>query len=124
MARNAGQRKRLLIVQKKLLSLAVITHSPFNWCEYWLRGKQFRESTEQTDPDKVAKFLRSKIFLYPVLGKRASAAGLYLFQSPTPPLSATRSVLVREERQSSKHPPRPEGAPNAFLSSERSEYLP
>lgn len=36
-------------------------NSPFYWCEYWLRGKQYRESTEQTDPDKAAKFLRNKL---------------------------------------------------------------
>ena len=35
--------------------------SPFYWCEYWLRGKQYRESTEQTDEDKARKFLRNKL---------------------------------------------------------------
>ncbi len=35
--------------------------SPFYWCEYWLRGKQYRESTDQTDEDKARKFLRNKL---------------------------------------------------------------
>lgn len=35
--------------------------SPFYWCEYWLRGKQYRESTEQTNEDKAKKVLRNKI---------------------------------------------------------------
>jgi len=31
------------------------------WCEYWLRGKQFRESTGTEDPKKAAKFLRNRL---------------------------------------------------------------
>jgi len=32
--------------------------SPFYCCAYYLRGKQYRESTEETDEDKARKFLR------------------------------------------------------------------
>ena len=35
--------------------------SPFWWCAYYLRGKQYRESTEQIDPDKALRFLRNKL---------------------------------------------------------------
>jgi hypothetical protein len=35
--------------------------SPFYWCEYWLRGKQYRESTEQTEEQQAKKFLRNKL---------------------------------------------------------------
>jgi integrase len=35
--------------------------SPFYWCAYYLRGKQYRESTEETDEDKARKFLRNKL---------------------------------------------------------------
>jgi integrase len=31
------------------------------WCSYYLRGKEFRESTGQTDPDKASKFLRGRL---------------------------------------------------------------
>lgn len=37
------------------------TGSPFYWCEYWLRGKQHRESTGQADEEKARKFLRNKL---------------------------------------------------------------
>lgn len=35
--------------------------SPFIWCEYWLRGKQYRESTGHSEPEKAQKFLRGKL---------------------------------------------------------------
>lgn len=35
--------------------------SAFLWCAYYLRGKEYRESTETTDPDKAAKFLKRRL---------------------------------------------------------------
>jgi len=35
--------------------------SPFFWCAYYLDGKQYRESTEETDEQKARKFLRNKL---------------------------------------------------------------
>jgi integrase len=35
--------------------------SDFYWCAYYLRGKQYRESTKETDPDKAAKFLKRRL---------------------------------------------------------------
>ena len=37
------------------------TGSPFWWCAYYLRGKQFRESTGETDEKKALKFLQGKL---------------------------------------------------------------
>jgi len=37
------------------------TRSPFWWAAYYLRGKQYRESTNQTDKDKALKFLHRKM---------------------------------------------------------------
>jgi hypothetical protein len=31
------------------------------WCAYYLRGKEYRESTETADPDKAAKFLKHRL---------------------------------------------------------------
>lgn len=33
----------------------------FWWCEYWLRGRQHRESTGETDEQKARKFLKRKL---------------------------------------------------------------
>ena len=35
--------------------------SPFWWCEYWLRGKCYRESTHGTDKKQAHKFLARKL---------------------------------------------------------------
>jgi integrase len=35
--------------------------SPFWWCAYYLRGRQFRQSTEQIDEKKAQKFLDRKL---------------------------------------------------------------
>src|SRR5215469_6156880 len=35
--------------------------SPFYWCEYWLRGKCYRESTQETSEQKARKFLPNKL---------------------------------------------------------------
>lgn len=35
--------------------------SKFWWCEYWLRGKQYRQSTGETDEKHATKFLKRKI---------------------------------------------------------------
>ncbi len=35
--------------------------TPFLWCAYYLRGKQYRESTGHTDEEKAIKFLRNKL---------------------------------------------------------------
>lgn len=35
--------------------------SPFLWCAYYLRGKQYRESTGETDQQKAEKFLKRKL---------------------------------------------------------------
>ena len=35
--------------------------SPFYWCEYWLRGKQYRESTETADKKTAQKFLSRRL---------------------------------------------------------------
>jgi len=35
--------------------------SAFLWCAYYLRGKEYRESTETADPDKAAKFLKRRL---------------------------------------------------------------
>jgi hypothetical protein len=35
--------------------------SKFWWCEYWLRGKQYRQSTVETDEKHATKFLKRKI---------------------------------------------------------------
>jgi integrase len=35
--------------------------SPFYWCAYYLRGKQYRETTGETDEGKAQKFLRRKL---------------------------------------------------------------
>lgn len=35
--------------------------SLFWWCAYYLRGRQYRESTEETDEQKALKFLRNKL---------------------------------------------------------------
>jgi len=35
--------------------------SPFFWCAYYLRGKQYRESTGTTDEGKAQKFLSRKL---------------------------------------------------------------
>lgn len=36
-------------------------NSPFWWAAYYLRGKQYRESTGEVDQDKARKFLRNKL---------------------------------------------------------------
>ena len=35
--------------------------SPFFWCEYWLRGKPYRQSTETADEKAAQKFLSRKL---------------------------------------------------------------
>lgn len=35
--------------------------SPFYWCAYYLHGKQYRESTGETDDQKARKFLNKKL---------------------------------------------------------------
>lgn len=35
--------------------------NPVYWCAYYLHGKEFRESTKETDPEKAAKFLRRRL---------------------------------------------------------------
>jgi integrase len=35
--------------------------SAFLWCAYYLRGKEYRQSTEETDPSKAEKFLKRKL---------------------------------------------------------------
>jgi integrase len=35
--------------------------SSYLWCAYFLRGKEFRESTKTADPDKAAKFLKRRL---------------------------------------------------------------
>lgn len=35
--------------------------SAFLWCAYYLRGKEYRQSTEETDPAKAEKFLKRKL---------------------------------------------------------------
>jgi integrase len=35
--------------------------STFLWCAYYLRGKEYRESTGETDPDKAEKFLKRRM---------------------------------------------------------------
>lgn len=35
--------------------------SAFLWCAYYLRGKEYRESTGQTDPTKAEKFLKHRL---------------------------------------------------------------
>jgi integrase len=35
--------------------------SAFYWCAYYLRGKQYRQSTEETDEKKAKKFLNRKV---------------------------------------------------------------
>lgn len=35
--------------------------SSFFWCAYYLRGKQYRESTGTTDEDKAAKYLKRRL---------------------------------------------------------------
>jgi integrase len=35
--------------------------SEFYWCAYYLRGKQYRETTKETDPEKAAKFLKRRL---------------------------------------------------------------
>ena len=35
--------------------------SPFWWCEYYLHGKQIRESTATADPDRAAKYLKRRL---------------------------------------------------------------
>jgi len=31
------------------------------WCAYYLRGKEYRESTGAANPDKAAKFLKHRL---------------------------------------------------------------
>src|SRR5208283_2922202 len=35
--------------------------SSFLWCAYYLRGKEYRESTHETDPQKAEKFLKRRL---------------------------------------------------------------
>ena len=35
--------------------------SAFLWCAYYLRGKEYRESTHETDPQKAEKFLKRRL---------------------------------------------------------------
>jgi hypothetical protein len=35
--------------------------SPFWWCAYYLRGKQYRESTGEIDEQKALKFLKRRL---------------------------------------------------------------
>ena len=35
--------------------------SSFLWCAYYLRGKEYRESTHETDPHKAEKFLKRRL---------------------------------------------------------------
>ena len=35
--------------------------SAFLWCAYYLRGKEYRESTGETDPNKADKFLKRRL---------------------------------------------------------------
>src|ERR1700734_381330 len=35
--------------------------SAYYWCAYYLRGKEYRQSTEETDPSKAEKFLKRKL---------------------------------------------------------------
>lgn len=35
--------------------------SPFLWCAYYLRGRQYRESTGETDPQKAQRFLNRRM---------------------------------------------------------------
>ena len=35
--------------------------SAFLWCAYYLRGKEYRESTGETDPNKAEKFLKRRL---------------------------------------------------------------
>jgi integrase len=35
--------------------------SSFLWCAYYLRGKEYRESTGETDPNKAEKFLKRRL---------------------------------------------------------------
>lgn len=35
--------------------------SAYLWCAYYLRGKEYRESTETADPDKAAKYLKHRL---------------------------------------------------------------
>ncbi len=37
------------------------TGSAFLWCAYYLRGKEYRESTGTADPDKAAKYLKRRL---------------------------------------------------------------
>ena len=37
------------------------TGSALLWCAYYLRGKEYRESTGTADPDKAAKFLKRRL---------------------------------------------------------------
>ncbi len=36
-------------------------HSKFLWCAYFLRGKEYRESTYETDPKKAERYLKRRI---------------------------------------------------------------
>jgi len=35
--------------------------SSFLWCAYYLRGREYRESTHETDPQKAEKFLKRRL---------------------------------------------------------------
>jgi len=35
--------------------------SAFLWCAYYLRGKEYRESTQETDPNKAEKYLKHRL---------------------------------------------------------------
>jgi integrase len=35
--------------------------SAFLWCAYYLRGKEYRESTQETDPNKAEKYLKRRL---------------------------------------------------------------
>jgi hypothetical protein len=37
------------------------SRSPFLWCAYHLRGKEYRECTGTADPAKAAKFLKRRL---------------------------------------------------------------
>lgn len=37
------------------------SNSSFLWCAYYLRGKEYRESTGETDPQKAEKFLKRRL---------------------------------------------------------------
>jgi integrase len=40
---------------------AIYLRGEIYWCRYSLRGRQYRESTDHTDPEKARKFLRNRL---------------------------------------------------------------